>query len=54
VAITLMKKFIEWAKGMNAKEVYLQPSTNGKLNRFDAMAKRLGMEIVSKTYRKKL
>ena len=54
VAITLMKKFIEWAKGMNAKEVYLQPSTNGKLDRFDAMAKRLGMEIVSKTYRKKL
>jgi GNAT superfamily N-acetyltransferase len=54
VAITLMKKFIEWAKGMNAKEVYLQPATNGKLNKFDAMAKRLGMEIVSKTYRKKL
>ena len=54
VAITLMKKFIEWAKGMKAKEVYLQPATNGKLDRFDAMAKRLGMEIVSKTYRKKL
>jgi len=54
VAITLMKKFIEWAKGMNAKEVYLQPATNGKLNKFDAMAKRLGMDIVSKTYRKKL
>ena len=54
VAITMMKKFIEWAKGMKAMEVYLQPSTNGKLNKFDAMAKRLGMEVVSKTYRKKL
>ena len=54
VAITLMKKFIEWAKGMKAQEVYLQPATNGKLNKFDAMAKRLGMDIVSKTYRKKL
>jgi len=54
VAITMMKKFIEWAKGMKAMEVYLQPSTNGRLNKFDAMAKRLGMEVVSKTYRKKL
>ena len=54
VAMTMMKKFIEWAKGMEADEVYFDPSTNGKLNKFDAMAKRLGMEVTSKTYRKKL
>jgi GNAT superfamily N-acetyltransferase len=54
VAMTMMKKFIEWAKAMKANEVYFEPSTNGKLDKFDAMAKRLGMEISSKTYRKKL
>jgi hypothetical protein len=52
--MTMMKKFIEWAKAMKANEVYFEPSTNGKLDKFDAMAKRLGMEISSKTYRKKL
>jgi hypothetical protein len=54
VAITLMKKFIEWAKTMKADEVLFEPSTNGDINKFDAMAKRLGMEMTSKTYRKKL
>ena len=54
VAITLMKKFIEWAKTMKADEVLFEPSTNGDINKFDAMAKRLGMEVTSKTYRKKL
>ena len=54
VAITLMKKFIEWAKTMKASEVLFEPSTNGDINKFDAMAKRLGMEMTSKTYRKKL
>lgn len=54
VAVTLMKKFIEWAKTMKADEVLFQPSTNGDINKFDPMAKRLGMEIISKTYRKKL
>ena len=54
VALTLMKKFMEWAKVMKAEEVFFEPSTNGKLDKFDAMAKRLGMTITSKTYRKKL
>ena len=54
VAITLMKKFIEWAKTMKADEILFEPSTNGDINKFDAMAKRLGMEVTSKTYRKKL
>ena len=54
VAITLMKKFIEWAKTMKADEVLFEPSTNGDINKFDAMAKRLDMEVTSKTYRKKL
>jgi aspartate carbamoyltransferase catalytic subunit len=54
VAITMMKKFIEWAKAMKAKELFFEPSTNGKLDKFDAMAKRLGMTITSKTYRKTL
>ena len=54
VAITLMKKFIEWAKTMKADEVLFEPSTNGDINKFDAMAKRLGMTVTSKTYRKKL
>ena len=54
VAITLMKKFMEWAKTMKADEVLFEPSTNGDINKFDAMAKRLGMEVTSKTYRKKL
>ena len=49
-----MKKFIEWAKTMKADEVLFQPSTNGDINKFDPMAKRLGMEVTSKTYRKKL
>ena len=54
VAITLMKKFIEWAKTMKADEVLFEPSTNGDINKFDVMAKRLGMKVTSKTYRKKL
>ena len=54
VAITLMKKFIEWAKTMKADEILFEPSTNGDINKFDAMAKRLGMTVTSKTYRKKL
>ena len=54
VAITLMKRFIDWAKTMKADEILFEPSTNGDIDKFDAMAKRLGMEITSKTYRKKL
>lgn len=39
---------------MKAKELFFEPSTNGELDKFDAMAKRLGMNITSKTYRKSL
>jgi hypothetical protein len=52
-AIQMMKKFIEWAKGKGAKEVYFEPS-RGVKNNFDAMAKRLDMENISTVYRKKL
>ena len=48
------KGIIEWAKAMKAKELFFEPSTNGELDKFDAMAKRLGMNITSKTYRKSL
>ena len=50
----MMKKFLEWSKNNKAREVYFEPSTNGDINKFDAMAKRLGMTVTSKTYRKKL
>ena len=52
-AVQMMKKFIEWAKGKGAKEVYFEPS-RGVKNNFDAMAKRLDMENISTVYRKKL
>ena len=52
-AVQMMKKFIEWAKGKGAKEVYFEPS-RGVKNNFDAMAKRLDMESTSTVYRKKL
>ena len=52
-AVQMMKKFIEWAKGKGAKEVYFEPS-RGVKNNFDAMAKRLDMENIRTVYRKKL
>ena len=53
--IFMMKKFMDWAKINNAIEVYFEPRlSDGTIKKFDAMAKRLGMEISSKTYRKKL
>jgi hypothetical protein len=52
-AVQMMKKFIEWAKGKGAKEVYFEPS-RGVKNNFDAMAKRLDMKSTSTVYRKKL
>ena len=48
VAITLMKKFIEWAKTMKADEVLFEPSTNGDINKFDKLAERLGMKREAK------
>ena len=48
MAIQLMKKFIDWSKSKGAKEVYFEPSTNGDINKFDKMAKRLGMKREAK------
>jgi hypothetical protein len=44
----MMKKFLDWAKNNKAREVYFEPSTNGDINKFDKMAKRLGMKREAK------
>ena len=50
----MMKKFMEWAKNNKAREIYFEPSINGgKIDKFDALAKRLGMEKQPK-YRSKV
>ena len=50
----MMKKFMEWAKNNKAREIYFEPSVNGgKLDKFDALAKRLKMEKRPK-YRSKI
>ena len=54
-AITLMKKFIEWSKMKGALEVYFEPRlSDNEIKKFDAMAKRLGMEHFANAYRRKL
>ena len=53
-ALFMMKKFMEWAKNNKAREIYFEPSINGgNLDKFDALAKRLGMEKQPK-YRSKV
>ena len=53
-ALFMMKKFMEWAKNNKAREIYFEPSVNGgKIDKFDALAKRLGMEKQPK-YRSKV
>ena len=53
-ALFMMKKFMEWAKSNKAREIYFEPSINGgKIDKFDALAKRLGMEKQPK-YRSKV
>ena len=53
-ALFMMKKFMEWAKNNKAREIYFEPSVNGgKLDKFDALAKRLKMEKQPK-YRSKV
>ena len=48
-AVFMMKKFMEWAKTNKAREVYFEPSTNGmNVDKFDSMAKRLGMKKEAK------
>tara|TARA_E500000318_G_scaffold108666_1_gene119984 strand:+ start:240 stop:692 length:453 start_codon:yes stop_codon:yes gene_type:complete len=40
----MMKKFIEWAKNNKVREVHFEPSVNGgNINKYDALAKKLGM-----------
>ena len=53
-ALFMMKKFMEWSKNNKAREIYFEPSINGgKLDKFDALAKRLKMEKQPK-YRSKV
>ena len=53
--IFMMKKFIDWAKINNAIEVLFEPRlSDGAIKKFDAMAKRLGMEHFANAYRRKL
>ena len=53
--IFMMRKFIEWAKMNGALEVYFEPRlSDNEIKKFDAMAKRLGMEHFANAYRRKL
>jgi hypothetical protein len=53
--IFMMKKFMDWAKINNAIEVLFEPRlSDGAIKKFDAMAKRLGMEHFANAYRRKL
>ena len=41
----MMKKFMEWAKNNKVREVHFEPSVNGgSVDKYDALAKRLGMK----------
>ena len=54
-ALFMMKKFIEWATVKKAREVLFEPRlSDGTIKKFDAMAKRLGMEHFANAYRRKL
>ena len=53
--IFMMRKFIEWAKMKGALEVYFEPRLSDEaIKKFDAMARRLGMEHFANAYRRKL
>ena len=53
--IFMMKKFIEWSTVKRAREVLFEPRlSDGAIKKFDAMAKRLGMEHFANAYRRKL
>ena len=50
----MMKKFIEWATVKKAREVLFEPRlSDGTIKKFDAMAKRLGMEHFANAYRRR-
>ena len=53
--VFMMKKFMDWAKMNGAREVYFEPRlSDNEIKKFDAMAKRLGMEHFANAYRRKL
>ena len=53
--IFMMRKFMDWAKINGAREAYFEPRLSDKeTKKFDAMAKRLGMEHFANAYRRKL
>ncbi len=53
--IFMMRKFMDWAKMNGAQEVYFEPRlSDNEIKKFDAMAKRLGMEHFANGYRRKL
>ena len=53
--VFMMRKFIEWAKMKGALEVYFEPRlSDNEIKKFDAMARRLGMEHFANAYRRKL
>ena len=53
--IFMMRKFMDWANMNGAHEVYFEPRiSDNDTKKFDAMAKRLGMEHFANAYRRKL
>ena len=53
--IFMMRKFMDWARMNGAVEAYFEPRLSDKeIKKFDAMAKRLGMEHFANAYRRKL
>ena len=53
--IFMMRKFMDWAKMNGAHEAYFEPRlSDNETKKFDAMAKRLGMEHFANAYRRKL
>ena len=52
--IFMMKKFMDWAKMRGVREVIFEPRLSDvAIKKFDAMAKRLGMEHFANAYRRR-
>jgi len=50
--IMMMRNFIKWAEMNDATEIVFAPSSHDNINKFDAFAKRLGMEAMAKVYKR--
>jgi hypothetical protein len=50
--LMMMKNFIKWAEMNGAIEIIFAPSAMDNIKKFDAFAKRLGMEIAGKVYKR--